>query len=131
MNPLKHNYQNLFSKWLLAAALVISFFTFSGLAVKTNAITNVPQTRLVQSGHSAVVKSITYKRALSFAQNKRYSSAHLILSTVKLSEIHSILLKTQIINLCSFNAGNPQISLFYQHKIIPQNTGDEPAVNLV
>ena len=125
----KPNHQNLFSKWLFAAVLLLSFFNFSGFVVQTQQKPNAPQTTWVQSNQNQVVKSIAYKRALIHTQNR--PNSFFVVSSINLSEAYSRQVKAQLINYCDSNIPCPQTRFFYQHKTIPQNTSDDPAIALV
>jgi hypothetical protein len=126
-----HNYQNLFSKWLLAAVLLLSFFNFSGFVIQTQQKPNAPQTTLVQSNQNRVVKTIAYQRALIHTQNRLNPLSFFFISSINLSEVHSRQVKAQITNYCNLNIPHLQTRFFYQHKTIPQNTSDDPAISLV
>jgi len=130
MNTRKHNYQNLFSKWLLAAVLLLSFFNFSGLVIQTQQKPGAPQTTWVQNTRGHIVKSISYQRALIHTQNRLNPISLFVLSSVNLSEIHSRQIKSQITDCSSLNMLCAQACFFYQHKTIPQNTSDDPAIAL-
>jgi hypothetical protein len=129
-NTRTYNYQNPFSKWLLAAVLLLSFFTFSGLVVQTQAKPNALQTTLVQINQNRVVKSITYKRALGHTQNRLNTFSFFVTSAIDLSELHSRQVKTQISDHRGLNIPSLQTCFFYQHKTIPQSTSDNPAIAL-
>jgi hypothetical protein len=130
-NTRTYNYQNPFSKWLLAAVLLLSFFTFSGLVVQTRAKPNTLQTTLVQINQNRVVKSIAYQRALIHTQNRLNTLPFFVMSSINLSEVHSRQVKAQISDYRSLNIPSLQTCFFYQHKTIPQNTSDDPAFALV
>jgi hypothetical protein len=126
-----HNYQNLFSKWLFAAVLLLSFFNFSGFVIQTQQKPIAPQTTLVQNSQNRVIKSIAYKRALIHTQNKLNPLSFFTISSINLSELHSRQVKAQIIDYRGLNIPTLQTRFFYQHKTIPQNTSDDPAIALV
>ena len=127
MNTQIHKYQNLFSKWLLAAVLLLSFFNFSGFVVQTQQKPNAQQTTLVQNPQNRVVKSIAYKRALIHAKNKLNAHSFFIISSINLSEIHNRQVKTQLNYYRCLNIPYLQTCFFYQHKTIPQNASNDPA----
>ncbi|SHL88549.1 hypothetical protein [Mucilaginibacter sp. OK098] len=126
-----HNYQNLFSKWLFAAVLLLSFFTFSGLVVQTQVKPNATQTTLLQSAPGRAVKSIAYKRALVHTKNKLNTLSFFSISSINLSEIHNGKANVQLTYYRALNILSLQTFFFYQHKTIPQNTSDDPAIALV
>jgi hypothetical protein len=128
---LEHNYKNLFSKWLLAVVLLLSFFNFSGLVIQTQQKSNAPQTTLVQSDQGRIVKSLIYQRALIHKQNRLNPLSFFVISSVNLSEVHSRQVKSQITDCNNLNMSCAQTCFFYQHKTIPQNTSDDPAIALV
>ena len=132
MNNIRtYNYQTLLSKWLLAAALLLSFFNFSGFVIQTQQTPNTPQTTWVQNTKNQVAKSITYKRALNHTQNRLNTLSIFVIPSINLSEMHSRQVKVQITDHCNLNIPGLSTLLFYQHKTIPQNTGDDPAIALM
>jgi hypothetical protein len=126
-----YNYQNLLSKWLLAAVLLLSFFSVSGFVIQTQQKPCAPQTTWVQTRQNRLAKSITYKRALSHTHNRLNSPSFFILSSINLSAMHSRQLKVQMTDRCNPDIPGLSTLLFYQHKTIPQNTSDDPAIALV
>ncbi len=124
-NTRQHNYQNIFSKWLFAAILLMSFFSFSGLIVQTQTKPNALKTTLVIGNKTRVVKSITFNRAFGNTHGKLNSLSFLTTPAINLVYVHSRLVKTRIICLDSGDISSLSNYLFYQHKPIPQSAGDE------
>ena len=116
------SYKNSLSKCLLAAILILSFFTFSGFIAKTQTNPTKPQTTLVDNASFQVVKSISYKRALVPIQPKYLS----LFSFVSANHSYAQLVIVRITELRTTVLPR-QTALFYIVKTIPQNTGDEPA----
>jgi hypothetical protein len=126
-----HKYQNQPSKWLLAVVLLLSFFNFSGFVIQTQQKPNAPQTTWVQSAPTRIVKSIAYKRALIHRQNRLNPLSFFVRSSITIDEVHSKQVKAQISHYHGLNIPTLQTRFFYQHKTIPQNTSDDPAIALV
>jgi hypothetical protein len=126
-----HKCQNLFSKWLLAAVLLLIFFNFSGLVTQTQQKPDAPQTTWVQSTRGHIIKSISYQRALIHTPNRLNPISLFAISSVNLSVVHSRKVRSQIIDCSSLNVPSAQACFFYQHKTIPQNTSDDPSIALV
>ena len=116
-------YKNLVSKWLFAAFLILSFFTFSGFISQAPTNPDKPQTTLVVNSASRIVKSINYKRALIPEQPKYLS----LFSFVNTDYLYTQLVTVRIKKLGA-TVLLPQTALFYKVKTIPQNTGDKPAI---
>jgi hypothetical protein len=114
-------YKNLVAKWLFAALLILSFFTFSGLISPTQTNPDQLQTTLVVNSGSRNIKSINYKRALIPEQRKYLS----FLSFVNADHLYVQQVKVRIKELGAIVLV-PQIALFYRVKTIPQSIGDEP-----
>lgn len=130
-NTRTYNYQTLLSKWLLAAVLLLSFFSFSGFVIQTQQKPGAPQTTWVQSSQNRVAKSITYKRALSQTHYRLNTFSFFVLSSINLSEMHSKQVKVQMIGRCNPDIPGLSTLLFYQRKTSPKNTSDDPAIALI
>jgi hypothetical protein len=124
MNITRNNYERLFSKWLLAAVLILSFFTFSGPAVGSQPKFAAQKTELVKPNESRTVKTISFNRALKQIQGNLTLFAVFFVRVISLAQIHSLQAKTHFIN-CQHRNAVPAV-FFYQHKTIPNNNGDEP-----
>lgn len=124
MNITRNDYERLFSKWLLAAVLVLSFFTFSGPGVRPQPKFAVQKTELVKPNESHAVKTISFSRALKQIQGSHNPLAVFSVQVISLAQIHSMWVHTQLVN-CQHRNALPA-AFFYQHKTIPNNNGDEP-----
>jgi hypothetical protein len=124
-NTLCHNLKNTFSKWLLAAVLLLSFFTFSGVVVQTQIKLDKPQTTLVVNANTRVIKSVNYNRLLVPARFER----PLISAFIRISRFHSQLVKIQTTKLSEVCIPK-QTALFYQPKITSKNADDHAAILL-
>jgi len=124
MNTTRNDYQYLFSKWLLCAALILSFFTFPGLAVKQQPKFAAQKTELVKVNESRPAKSITYNRALRQIPGILNSQGIFSVRTIGLARIHSARAKTQFSNFRHYEVFTG--GFFYQCKTIPNTNGDEP-----
>ncbi len=124
MNITRNDYQRLFSKWLLAAVLILSFFTFSGPGVRSQPKFAAQKTEFVKANESRSVKTISFSRALKQIPGSLPQLPAFFVRVISLAQIHGLLAKTQFINCQDRNALPPVF--FYQHKTIPNNNGDEP-----
>lgn len=126
MNNPEFKYKGLSSKWLLAVVLLLSFFTFSGIAIQSQAKQNPSRTEVAYTTQSQAAKCITYCRAQQ--QTKSGQNALLIFaaSAIDLAYFSSLQVKILSITYSSKSIYKPQGDFFYQHKLIPQNNSDEP-----
>ena len=124
MKITRNDYKRLFSKWLLAAVLTLSFFTFSGPAVGPQLKFAAQKTELVKLNESRAVKTISFSRALKQIPGNLGPFGVFSVQLISLAQIHSLRAKTQFIN-CQHHTA-PLAIFFYQHKTIPNNSGDEP-----
>lgn len=82
--------KSVLSKWLLAAVLVLGFFTFSGLTIQTTNWLDKPDTTLVAGFVNKVSRSISYNAALKAANKSGLSNlTSQLLSLRALSFLHS------------------------------------------
>lgn len=121
--PLLHC-QNRFSKWLFAAILLLSFFTFSGLELRAEQTSSdTQQTSFLGKAKFKSVKSIGYKRALN--QVKHYQNHFFpINSLCHLAQLHTLLLNAKAGNYNPPLLNIQKISLFYRLKSVVQNDDD-------
>jgi len=124
MNITRNDYERLFSKWLLAAVLLLSFFTFSGPTVRLQPNFAAQKTELIKANESHAVKTISFSRALKQIQGSHNPLAVFSVQVISLAQIHSMWVHTQLVN-CQHRNALPA-AFFYQHKTIPNNNGDEP-----
>ena len=124
MNITRNNYQNLFSKWLLAAVLILSFFTFSGLVVKQQPKFAAQKTELVKANESRAAKSITFNRALRQIPGNFNTQGTFFAQIISLARVHSGQVKMQFIN-CRLHKALPA-GFFYRYKTIPNSNDAEP-----
>ncbi|WP_295798518.1 hypothetical protein [Mucilaginibacter sp.] len=124
MNITRNDYQRLFSKWLLAAVLILSFFTFSGPGVRSQPKFAAQKTEVVKANESCSVRTISFSRALKQIPLGFSPSAIFSARVISLAQIHGVLAKTRFIN-CQY-CTRPRAVFFYQRKTIPNNNGDEP-----
>lgn len=125
-----HNNQNLFSKWLLIAALVLSFFTFGVPARQSSIKPEAQHTTLLVGNPKCFVKSILFNNTLQHIYNKCVTSSFLVASSV-----NSIVLRSRQINTRLKNHSGPKFTgiqkgFFYRAKTISPNTGDDPFSSL-
>ena len=123
MNITRNDYQRLFSKWLLAAVLILSFFTFSGPGVRSQPKFAAQKTELVKANESRAIKTISFSRALKQIPGNLNPLAIFSVQVINLAQIHSLQAKTQFIN-CQHRTTLPAV-FFYQHKTILDNNGEE------
>lgn len=131
MKNREHNNQTLFSKWLLAVILLLSFFTLPGIATQSQLKLNSSCTEAPYIAQKQAVKSITYRRALKQAPSNRNTHSFFVESTISLAYFNSLQVKTLGQSYYGRNIDRLQNIRLYQHKTIPQNKGDEPAIALV
>ena len=132
MNSNKHpNYQNAFTKCLLAAVLLLSFFVFSGSSAQSQTKQNVQQTTLLINRSNRLVKTTCFNGALRHIYCNHHARSVFVISAFNLANLHSLQIKTSIIRHCSPGMFiSKKAGFFYRTKTIPQNTGDEPAIAL-
>lgn len=120
----QYNSKRLSSKWLLAVVLLLTFFTFSGFGVQDQTKPGKPQTTLVASYRSEVIKSISYNRLLiSCLKNKSFPAF------IDLSDLYSQQVKTSLSVLSGYYI-RLQTHLFYKIKTTSSGTDDDPAIIL-
>lgn len=124
MNVTRNDYERLFSKWLLAAVLILSFFTFSGLVVKQQPKFAAQKTELVKANEGRIVKSITFNRALRQIPGNFNTQGTFSVQIISLAKVHSGQAKMQFIN-CRLHKTLPA-GFFYQYKTIPNSNDAEP-----
>lgn len=117
--------RNTCSKWLFAALLILSFFTFSGFTSQAQINSNKPKTTLITTSNLQLEKSISYKRALKPAQPKYLSFSSLI----NANRLYTQQVKVQITEL-NVTDLLLQTGLFYKPKTIPQNADEDSALIL-
>jgi len=132
MNSNRHpNYQNAFTKCVLAAVLFLSFFVFSGLAIQSRATQDIQQTTLLVNRPNRLVKSISFNGALRHTYCKHRDHPVFVIPVFNLANLHSLQTKTSVISHCSPGMFiRKQACFFYRVKTIPQNTSDEPVIAL-
>ena len=118
------NYQRLFSKWLFAAVLILSFFTFPGLPFKQQPKFAAQKTELVKVDERRTPKSITFNSALRQIPGNLNSHRIFSVQTLSLARFHSRQAKMQFIN-CRIHITLPA-GFLYQSKTIPNSNDDEP-----
>jgi len=121
----QYNSKGLPSKWLLTVVLLLTFFTFSGFGVNGQIRLCKPQTTLVVSYRSEVIKSINYNRLLITPQLKNSTFS----AFVDLSDLYSHQIKTRLTILSGYHL-QLQTHLFYKVKTTSSATDDDPAVIL-
>jgi len=124
MNITRNDYQRLFSKWLLAAVLILSFFTLSGLGVRSQPKFAAQKTELVKANESRAIKTISFARALKQIPGSLNTVEIFSVQVINLAQIHSMRAQTQFMNHQQ-RTSLPAV-FFYQHKTIPNTNGDEP-----
>jgi hypothetical protein len=129
-NILTDKFKNNSSKWLFAAILLVSFFTFSGIVLKPQATLNVQRTTLVVNPQTSQPKIISYKRALLQAYSDFSALSIFTISTFDISRIHSSQVCTCINSLLMSYKCRPKTAFFFPVKIFPQNAGDYPVIHL-
>ena len=117
--------RNTYSKWLFAALLILSFFTFSGFTSQTQSNSNKPKTTLITTSNLQLEKSISYKRALKPAQPKYLSFSSLI----NANRLYTQQVKVRITEL-NVTDLRLQTGLFYKPKTTSSNADDDSALIL-
>lgn len=117
--------RNIYSKWLFAALLILSFFTFSDFTAQTRTSLNKPQTTLVVNSSLRQFKSINYKRALISLRSKD----PVVPILIDISRLYSQQVKIRITTLISSYIPL-QTGLFYKPKTTPSNADDDSALIL-
>ncbi len=120
-----HNNQNLFSKWLLIAALFLSFFTFGLPAGQSSIKPQARQTTLLVCNPTRFIKSITFNKALRHLNNKHAVNSFLAAFSVNLIILHSRLVNTRLEIHSRPNLTWIQNGLVYHVKTNTANTGDD------
>jgi hypothetical protein len=118
------------SKWLLAAILVLSFFTFSGIVLKPQAAGYVQRTTLHAYPRAVLVRSISYRRAQCQFYKNHSTRSFFTISTFDLSRIYSRQISNRINSLSMSYKSRPKTDFFFPVKTFPQNAGDHPALHL-
>jgi len=127
---LTSDFKNKCSKWLFAAILSVSFFTFSGIALKPQAGLNVHRTTLVANQQINLSKVISYKRALRQVYNSYSTLSIFTISTFDISRIHSRKVCTRINSVSMSYKSRTKTAFFFQIKAFPLNKGDYPSILL-
>jgi hypothetical protein len=127
MNITRNDYQRLFSKWLFAAVLILSFFTFSGLVVKQQPKFAAQKTELVKANESRAAKSITFNRASKQIPGIFNTQGTFSVQIISLARVHSGQVKMQFIN-CRLHKALPA-GFFYRYKTIPGTNDAEPVAS--
>lgn len=121
-------HQNRISKWLFAAVLLLCFFSFSGLTVRSaQTSSDAQQTSFLGRAKFRSVKSISYKSA--YNQVKHFHSRFSPVSNLfHLAQLHTQVLSTRAgtYNVPLLNI--QKISLFYRLKSVAQNDEENPAL---
>jgi hypothetical protein len=110
------------AKLLFAISLLLSFFFFTGSVSQSQINPVKSQITLIAVSHLQPGKSLSYKLALRLPQKKRL----LPFSFFNASYSYTQKVKVRI-NELKATALFSKKPLFYRIKIIPQNSGDEPA----
>ena len=123
-----HNFQCTFSKWLLAAVLFLSFFTFGAPPLQSLIKPDAQQTTLLVSNSKCFVKSITYNRALQHVCSKHPATYFLVAPALNLINLHSRQINARLKNHAGPNLTRIQNGFFYRIKTPSPNTGDDPVL---
>ena len=129
-NARHHNNQNLFSKWLLIAALVLGFFTFGLPTGQSSIKPGAQQTTLLFSNSKCFVKSTPFNKTLQHLNNKHAANSFLVASALNLILLHSRQTNTCLKNHSGPNLTWIQSGFVYQVKTNTANTGDNPVPSL-
>jgi len=122
-NTRNNTVKNAISRWLLATILLLSVFSFSGVATQPQSDQFTLKTTLVVSPNNECGRSINFKRA---------SILPLSITTpaFNISRLHSLQIKTRLEQLSVCFANQPKVVRFYHVKTIPQNPGEVPVISL-
>jgi hypothetical protein len=130
MNKRELNYKTLFSKWLLAVVLLLSFFTFPGMVTQTPPKHNPSHTEAAFNAQKQAVKSISYRRAFRQTLPQLNASLFIVAPVIDLANFHGLVAKTCAISYNDRNISRVQKSFSIARKLSPQNKSDEPAIAL-
>jgi hypothetical protein len=119
-----HNCKNTLSKWLLAAVLLLSCFTFCGPSVQSPAKVCTRQTALLISNSASQVKGVLLYRIQRRPCTKQPAVYFYAVSSFNLVTLHSRQINTLLKNNSPAKLPVVHAGFFYQAKTIPQNTGD-------
>ncbi|HTD98139.1 MAG TPA: hypothetical protein VK668_02590 [Mucilaginibacter sp.] len=129
MNDNRHSdLKGKLSKWLFAATLLLSLFTFPGLPYQSQTKYEAPKTTLVVNTKTSFAKSISYSRAS--AQNKLFSFAFKSLPRFEISRMHTRQVKTRITLFSRQSIVIKRSTFFYRAKAISRSAGDDPVISL-
>jgi len=118
------------SKWLFMAILLLSFFTYSGIVIKSRAKPYTQQSTLVANKQTSLSKVISYKRSLLQVYNSYSTLSIFTISTFDISRMYSRQVCTCINELSASYKSRPQTVFFYPVKTCPKNLVDYPATAL-
>jgi hypothetical protein len=129
-NTSQHNYKNIISKWLLAALLLLSFFTFGASSLQSSIKHDGKQTTLLVSSSKRFVKSISFDRALQRLYCKHPAISFLVAPALNLINLHSRQINMSLKKHTGPNLTRTQKGFFYQIKTTSPNAGDDPVLCL-
>ena len=127
---LSSDFKNKSPKWLFAAVLLLSFFTFSGIALKLQAEQYAQRTTLVANPQTGLVRSISYTGALRRVYNNDSTRLFFAISTFNISRAYSCEVCTCINHLAVAYKYRPKTAFFLLVKNFTQNAGDYPVIHL-
>ena len=125
-SPATYNFKNICSKGLLAAILLLGFFTFSGLPVSSQTRQAATQTTWIIRANTHLINGFRYQ-AQARKIHKGHANAFLLFNTIYLSWFHS---KQTTISLkcCSATILHKPIVSICQFKTIPQSGKNNPSL---
>lgn len=127
VNP--HKLKKACSNGVFAVVLLLSFFTFSGLAVSVQTRQVKAETTCVVKTDAGVIKGFQYKAQAARAC-KRHSSPLLLFTALNLSRVHTVEAGVSFKNHSQPILTSVFAPIFYQAKTIPQNGESDPSLLL-
>jgi len=124
-------YKSLFSKWLFAVALLLSFFAFSGSAIQSRSTQNIRQTEATHTTQTQVVKTVSYKRALNQVQVKLCVQSFVIATAIDLAYVHNLTAKIGFVSYMEQNISRLQNQSISKQTLYPHNQSSKSAIPLV
>ena len=119
-----HKTSSLFSKWLFAVVLLLSFLAFTGTVTRSQPKIKSTETTLTVNSLNNQSRSISYKRALI---KDKVIPALLFVDLRDVSLLHTQQAKDEFTDLSVIYADRRHHQTFHQQKTIPQNSDEAPA----
>jgi len=123
-------YKSLFSKWLMAAVLLLSFFAFSGSPIQSRSTQNLRQTEATCTTETQIVKTVSYKRALNQTQVKFRAHSFVKATEIDLVYFHNLVATTSLTSYKEQNVSRLQNRSISKHTLYPHNQSSKSAIAL-